>query len=98
MKTITKLLFPKFEEESQNQECFKDLSRYLDSIRSIKDYFLKIYNDNRLESALKIRMWQEEVSKYQPTWPAEVNPEAMGVLIQNPENYEIPTHKQIQNH
>ena len=93
MKTLTKLLFPKFEEESQNQECFKDLSRYLDSIRSIKDYFLKIYNDNRLESAIKIHMWQEEVSKYQSTWPAEVNPEAMEALIQNPENYEIPTYK-----
>ena len=87
MKTLTKLLYPSFEEESTSKECFKDLSAYLDKLRSIKDYFLNIANNKGLEDNIKDRMWQEEVKKYAPTWKCNVNPSAMIEFLNNKDLY-----------
>lgn len=79
---LTELLFPDFKKESTSLSCFKDLSSYLDKLRSIKDYFLKIANDNGLDKKIKSRMWEEEVNKYKDTWKVNVNPRAMSKYLE----------------
>lgn len=77
----TETLFPDFKKESTNLACFKDLSSYLDKLRSIKDYFFKIAEDDRLDDNLKCRIWNEEVNKYKDTWKVNVNPDAMKIFL-----------------